>query len=402
MEVFPAKVVILSWEFPPRIVGGIASHVYELSRNLSMLGVDVTIITFSSPETKKYENMDGVEIFRVPLYDFPAPDFASKILMGNLNIKQKAIEILKASKDKPKIIHAHDWLVAIAAISLKNLFKIPLVTTIHSTEYGRTNGLPSNYNKMIHQIESWLVSESLKVICCSKYMSQSIRKEFGVEDGKITVIHNGVNFKKFRRKGNNYNLNEVRSLFVGSNEKLILFVGRLIFEKGLNVLLEAFPKVLQKVDAKLVVVGDGYLREEILKKALSYGFPDKVCVTGFLNEETLNQLYMAADVCVVPSLYEPFGIVALEAMAAKTPVVVSDVGGLSEIVRHKKTGIKVQPNNPVLLASSILEVLEGGKHVERMVKNAYKEIVDKYSWRVVAEKTKSLYVDILNHVSKLH
>jgi len=395
METFPGKVILLSWEFPPRIVGGIASHVYELSRNLSMLGVDVTVITFSSPETKKYENIDGVEVFRVPPYDFPAPDFASKILMTNLNIKQKAIEVLKANKDKPKIIHAHDWLVAIAAISLKNLFKIPLVTTLHSTEYGRANGLPSNYNKMIHQIESWLVSESLKVVCCSRYMSQSICKEFGIEDSRVTVICNGINPQKFRKKGNNHNPGDVRSLFADSDEKLVLFVGRLVSEKGLNVLLEAFPRVLQKVNAKLIVVGDGYLKEEILKRAWSYGFPDKIYVTGFLDEKILNQLYVAADVCVVPSLYEPFGLVALEAMAAKTPVIASDVGGLSEIVEHGKTGIKVQPNNPTLLADSIIDVLKGGKDIDRMVKNAYKKIVNEYSWRIVAEKTKNLYIDIL-------
>ena len=143
------------------------------------------------------------------------------------------------------------------------------------------------------------------------------------------------------------------------------------------------------------MVPRGYLKEEILKRAWSYGFPDKIYVTGFLDEKILNQLYVAADVCVVPSLYEPFGLVALEAMAAKTPVIASDVGGLSEIVEHGKTGIKVQPNNPTLLADSIIDVLKGGKDIDRMVKNAYKKIVNEYSWRIVAEKTKNLYIDIL-------
>ena len=140
-------------------------------------------------------------------------------------------------------------------------------------------------------------------------------------------------------------------------EKIVLFVGRLVYEKGIHVLINAVPKILSKVNAKFIIVGSGYMKEQLLNIVRSMGLEHKVLFEGFMDEATLLKLQRCADVSVVPSLFEPFGIVALEAMAAKSPVVASDTGGLSEIIEHDVTGVKVYPNNPDSLAWGITKVL---------------------------------------------
>ncbi|NHV96939.1 MAG: glycosyltransferase family 4 protein, partial [Thaumarchaeota archaeon] len=349
------KAVMLTWEFPPRIIGGIAPHVYNLSINLVKLGVEVHVVTCDFPNTPEYEVVEGVEVHRFDSYNLPTPDFAAWVQLMNLNMQRAATQIIKSKQGGSIIIHAHDWLAAKAGIGLKHLNRVPLVSTIHATEYGRRGGVFSDYNRMIHEIEVWLGSESKRVICCSHFMAEQVNKVLGVPYEKIRVIPNGIDPAIFTNlKG----VGEVRSRFAERGEKLVLFVGRLVVEKGVHVLLDAIPKVLQKVEAKFVIAGDGYLRSEVVKRVAERGLGGKVHVTGYLDTDTIRRLFLAADVCVIPSLYEPFGIVALEAMAAGCPVVASDTGGLSEIVEHEKTGVKVYPNNPDSLAWGILRVLE--------------------------------------------
>ena len=388
------KAVMLTWEFPPRIIGGIATHVYNLSISLVKLGVEVHVVTCDFPNTPAYEVVEGVEVHRFDSYSLPTPDFAAWIQLMNLNMQRAATHIIKKSKrDGSIIIHAHDWLSAKAGIGLKHLNRLPLVSTIHATEYGRRGGVFSDYNRMIHEIEVWLGSESKRVICCSRFMAEQVNKVLGVPYEKIRVISNGIDPSLFRNlKG----VEEVRSRFADRGEKLVLFVGRLVVEKGVLVLLDAIPKVLQKVDAKFVIAGDGYLRSEVTKRVVESGLGGKVHVTGYLDTDTIRRLFLAADVCVIPSLYEPFGIVALEAMAAGCPVVASDTGGLSEIIEHEKTGVKVYPNNPDSLAWGILRVLESKDLVEYLKRNMREKVERKYRWSTIAQTTKSVYEETLN------
>jgi len=387
------KVVMLTWEFPPRIIGGIAPHVYNLSINLVKLGVEVHVVTCDFPNTPAYEVVEGVEVHRFDSYNLPTPDFAAWIQLMNLNMQRAATKIIKSKRDGSIIIHTHDWLSAKAGIGLKHLNRLPLVSTIHATEYGRRGGVFSDYNRMIHEIEVWLGSESKRVICCSRFMAEQVNKVLEVPYEKIKVIPNGIDPSIFT---NLEGVEDVRSRFAGKNEKLVLFVGRLVVEKGVHVLLDAIPKVLQKVDAKFIIAGDGYMRSELVKRVAESGLAGKVHITGYLDTNTIRRLFLAADVCVIPSLYEPFGIVALEAMAAGCPVVASDTGGLSEIIEHEKTGVKVYPNNPDSLAWGILRVLESKDLVERLKKNMREKVEREYRWSNIAQTTKSVYEEALN------
>jgi glycosyltransferase involved in cell wall biosynthesis len=180
----------------------------------------------------------------------------------------------------------------------------------------------------------------------------------------------------------------------------VLFVGRLVYEKGAHVLINGIPKVLEKVDAKFVIVGSGYMKEQLSNIVKSMGLEHKVLFTGFVDDETLLKLQRCADVSVVPSLFEPFGIVALEAMAAKSPVVVSDTGGLSEIVDHDSTGIKVYSNSPESLAWGITKILLDGNYANRIRENAFKKVQEKYDWDKIAQQTERIYEGVLGEYSK--
>jgi len=177
-------------------------------------------------------------------------------------------------------------------------------------------------------------------------------------------------------------------------------VGRLVYEKGVHVLVNAVPRVLEKVNAKFIIVGSGYMKEQVLNIVRNTKMEHKVLFAGFTDDATLLRLQRCADVSVVPSLFEPFGIVALEAMAARSPVVVSDTGGLSEIVDHDWTGVKVYPNNPESLAWGIVKVLTDENYKKNLVENAYKKILDKYDWEKIAQQTKKIYEGVLSEYSK--
>lgn len=388
---------MLSWEFPPRIVGGIAAHVYDLSLALSNLDTEVYVITCDFPGAKEYEEIDGVHVHRVDSYQFPTPDFASWTFMMNLNMLKQAIGVIKASRGAIDIVHAHDWLVADAAISLKHIFRIPMVATIHSTEYGRRNGIHTDYQRMIHQTEAWLSREAWRIICCSDYMKNHVSSALGFPRENIVIIPNGVDLNKFSEY---YDREAFRNQFAGADEKLVLYVGRLVYEKGAHVLVNAISKVLQRVNAKFVIVGEGYLKDSLMKQTWELGLGRRVFFTGFLDDRLVKLLYRTADVCAVPSLYEPFGIVALEAMAAGTPVVTSGVGGLSEVIEHDKTGVIVYPNDPDSLAWGITRVLNDDGYSKRIRDNALEKIKTVYNWHGIAEKTRDSYQGVLEEYVK--
>jgi glycosyltransferase involved in cell wall biosynthesis len=195
-------------------------------------------------------------------------------------------------------------------------------------------------------------------------------------------------------------LRDFRAKFALPEEKIVLYVGRLVYEKGIHILINAVPKVLSKANAKFIIVGSGYMKEQLLAIVRGMGLEHKVLFEGFVDEQSLLKLQKCADVTVVPSLFEPFGIVALEAMAAKSPVVVSDTGGMSEIVEHDVTGVKVYPDNPDSLAWGINRILLDDKYRQWIVDNAYRVVQNKYGWSKIAEQTKSIYERILTEYSK--
>jgi len=392
------SVMMLTWEFPPRVIGGISPHVFFLSKSLAKNGVKVYVVTCDFPGAQAREVIDGVEVYRVDSYKNPAPDFATWVYLMNLNMQREAAAIVNKLGNKIDIFHAHDWLVATAGIGLKHVFRKPLFVTMHSTEIGRRDGLHTDTEKMIHETEAWLTYEAWKVICCSDYMVSHVKWAFGLPADKLVMIRNGVNIKVYDEIEKN--LESFRAKFALPEEKIVLYVGRIVYEKGIHVLINAVPKVLEKVNAKFIIVGSGYMKEQLLNIVRSMGLEHKVLFMGFVEDETLLRLQKCTDISIVPSLFEPFGIVALEAMAAKSPVVVSDTGGLSEIVDHNATGFKAYPNNPDSLAWGITKILLDENYKKYIRENAYRKVQEKYGWEKIAQQTKQIYKAVLGEYSK--
>jgi glycogen(starch) synthase len=395
----PLSVMFLTWEYPPRVIGGISPHVFYLSKSLAKNGVNVHVVTCDFPGAPARETVEGVEVYRVDSYKNPSPDFATWVYLMNLNMQKEAASIAAKLKDKIDVFHAHDWLVATAGIGLKHVFRKPLLVTMHSTEIGRRDGIHTSTERMIAETEAWLTYEAWKVICCSQYMVSHVKWAFGLPDDKLVMVPNGVNMQVYEEV-RKHDLKGFRTAFALPEEKLVLFVGRLVFEKGAHVLINAIPKILKKVNAKFVIVGSGYMKEQLSTIVRSMGLEHKVLFTGFMDEESLLKLQCCADVSVVPSMFEPFGIVALEAMAAKSPVVVSDTGGLSEIVEHDVTGVKVYSNNIESLAWGITKVLTDDKYANILRENAYRRVQEKYDWDKIAQQTERIYEGVLGEYSK--
>jgi len=264
---------------------------------------------------------------------------------------------------------------------------------MHSTEYGRRNGIHNDLQTCIHEIEDWLCFESWRIITCSYYMRDHISWCFHVPENKFCVIPNGVDVTKFHFS---FNFWEIRNRFAHESEKILLFVGRLVPEKGVDVLMKALPIISNNgVNAKIVAVGEGPQRDAYRQLANDYNVGNKILFTGHLNDWMLRALYRVADVAIVPSLFEPFGIVALEAMAAHCPLVASAVGGLNEIVDHEGTGLKVPPNNPEALAWAILRMIRDVGFKGWVVNNAYRKCLWNYNWDKIAEWTTGVYEAVL-------
>ncbi|MEM0287472.1 MAG: glycosyltransferase family 4 protein [Nitrososphaerota archaeon] len=384
------SVIMLTWEYPPRIIGGLSAHVYELSKSLAEMGVKVHVVTCDFPGAPEYEEDDGVKVHRIDSYRYPTPDFATWVAMMNVNLQHAAAEIIASGK-KFTLLHAHDWLVADASIGLKHTFRLPLVATIHSTEYGRRNGIHDDYQRMISSHESWLTREAWRVICCSNYMAWEVSNILGVSHDKIDVVPNGINSESYEKTPASQ---EIRSRFALTDEKLILYVGRLVHEKGVHLLLEAMPLLVRDFNAKLVVVGEGYLKEELINRARQLGIENKVYITGFLESSILKQLFRVADICVIPSLYEPFGIVALEAMVSRCPIVTTGVGGLGEILQHEKTALFVH-STPESIRWGISQLLQNRALADALAESAYKRAKSLYRWDNIARSTLSVYERVI-------
>ena len=382
------KILMLTWEYPPRIVGGIARVVHDLSHRLIKDGHEVTVVTYKDENLTKYENDKGVKVYRVDNYMISPNNFTDWIMQLNFNLISKATEIIN-EQGKFDVIHAHDWLVAYAAKTLKQSYKIPIVSTIHATEAGRNSGIHDDVQRYINDTEWLLTYESADVIVNSNYMKCELQRLFGLPFDKINVIPNGVNLNNFNGIDRDYNF---RRQYAMDNEKIILYLGRLVYEKGVQNLISAMPKILDRYhDAKLIIAGKGGMIEELKNQVKCLGIENKVYFTGYLDSKSVQKMYKCADVAVFPSTYEPFGIVALESMLSGTPTVVSDVGGLNEIIEHGITGMKSYAGNPNSIADSVLELLFDPQLCNNISKNAKAKVKSSYNWNKIAQDTHYVY-----------
>lgn len=387
---------MLSWEYPPRIVGGIARVVHDLAQKLAQEGNEVHVVTCWEPNTKEFEKDKDVFVHRVHTFNINA-NFIEWVHHLNFAMMEYCIRLFN-DFGKFDIIHAHDWIVAFAARTLKYAYRVPLVSTIHATEFGRNCGLHNDLQRYIGSVEWWLTYESWRVICNSHYMKGEINYVFQLPDDKLKVIPNGVDVNKFSGVKRDY---DFRRNFAADNEKVVFFIGRLVQEKGVSVLMDAIPKILYYYnDVKFVIGGKGPQLDYLKDKVLSMGISNRVYFTGYLNDKELLKLYKCADVAVFPSTYEPFGIVALEGMVAEVPVVVSDVGGLGEIINHGHDGMKAYVGNANSLADSILGLLYDSALATKCVSNAILKIKNTYNWDIIAKQTLKLYEEVVKESKK--
>ncbi|MDY6795317.1 MAG: glycosyltransferase family 4 protein [Actinomycetota bacterium] len=386
------KILLLSWEYPPRIIGGLGTHVHQLAVNLARLGANVHVITKDVENAPDYEEIDDVHIHRVPLYAprIPQDEWVPWTLQFNVALLEKAIPLINERIGKVQVIHAHDWLVAHAGIALKHAYRIPLVATIHATEYGRhQRNLPEGMSRIIHQIEWWLTFESVRTICCSNYMRDEVVKIFELPFDKVSVIPNGIEYKLFQIDPDE---ERIRKRFIEPDSRMVFFVGRLVYEKGVQTVIEAMPKILEEVpDIRFLVAGTGPHVRALQAMIEEFGLDHKIKMLGFVDMDVLVKFYKCADLTVVPSLYEPFGMVVLEAMVAGCPVIVAETGGLKEIVVHEETGLCFRPGNSDSLAQAIIRVLKDERLADRLTSDAFKFIEQKYSWGRIARQTLEIY-----------
>jgi glycosyltransferase involved in cell wall biosynthesis len=383
---------MLSWEFEPHIVGGLGRHVSELVPALGRAGVEVHLVTPRFQGGPQAEALSPKTIvYRAEPQQVESPDFFTGVWRTNVTMAQSAREILQTNGPFD-VLHCHDWLTSFAAVDLKHQYRLPLVATIHATEKGRGRGkLHGDMARAIHNMEWWLTYEAWRIICTSGYMASEVHSTFQVPFDKIDIIPNGVDASEFDAL-EGVDLADFRSRYALPEEKIVLYVGRMVQEKGVYVLLEAASKVLAEYPAaKFVLAGTGPELEGVRTRAQELGLGPKAYIVGYVDDDTRNRLYKVADVAVFPSLYEPFGIVALEAMAARCPVVASNTGGLSEVIENHFTGILVTPGDSDSLAWGILHTLRRPDWSRARVENAYHVVKTKYNWDLVASSVAAVY-----------
>jgi glycogen(starch) synthase len=388
------RVLMLSWEYPPLLVGGLGRHVHALAEAMARAGHQVTVLTRHPDPAEQLpydEELGGVRVVRVA-EDPALLRFEDELLAWTMALNHALTRTGLAVCDEapPDVVHAHDWLVAHAATTLKHHLRVPLVATLHGTEAGRHQGwLPGPLNRSIHSVEWWLTYEARRVIACSAHMGWEVTRLFDLPPDKVDVVPNGVDLRRWQPPPEQVAAARRRW---GGDGPLVVYSGRLVYEKGVQDLLAAVPRLRRRHPGlRLVVAGRGPEGEELRALARRLRLGRSVTFAGFVPETELAALTAAADCAVVPSVYEPFGLVALEAAAAGTPVVASDSGGLRELVEHRRTGLSFRAGDPAGLADAVSELLADQVLGRRLVRGAQAVLRRDHSWAKVAARTVDVY-----------
>ncbi|MGK2932894.1 MAG: glycosyltransferase family 4 protein [Solirubrobacterales bacterium] len=387
----PNRILIVTWEYPPLIEGGLARHVRKLSEALVELGVEVHVLTRGGEQATVEEEMAGVLIHRIvePKRPTDLAEFVTWVERMNSDMLAAGVEL--GDRYEFDLVHGHDWLVAGACDHLARRYGVPLVTTIHATEYGRHQGWVEKHpQKHIHGVEKWIANRSDRVIACSHFMREQIAEIFAVDQGHISVIPNGIDPDDLPAEDPT-GLAALRSEFAKPDENLVLLIGRLVYEKGFQLALEAMPAVIGALpNTRFLVAGSGTHEAELHKQAEELGLMTHGTFLGWIGDDVLHSLYRIADLTVVPSIYEPFGLVALEAMASKCPCIAADTGGLREVVPIEGAGLRFRASDPEHLAEAAIQVLGDKELSQRMVEEGLAHI-RMFDWADVALQTLELY-----------
>ena len=413
------KIAVLVYEYPPKIVGGLGTYAAEITRKFVLMDHDVTVFTMNDDggTLPTREIWRGIEIHR-PLHidvSDSLPDVISedikkwgrgvhlfgKLLVYNYLTASKLInELIKKEGMKYDIVVAHDWLSVMGGVTVKRESGLPLAFHVHSTEKGRTLG---NGSSVVSNIESRGGNMADMIVTVSYAMKDELI-QLGFPRDKIFVSYNGVDPQKYNPESVSAEQTKKIREFYGlkDDELMILFLGRLVGVKGVDKLIMAMPHVLSKVPkARLIIVGVGDLQEYLTNLTRTMRLDEYVRFRfDFIPEEDRILHYAACDIAVFPSLYEPFGIVALEAMSMEKPVVVGAAGvsGMREIVvpcSEEQCGYHIDPNNPSDIAWGVISALESPEKRKWLGKNGRKRVLAEFTWSKIAEKTVELYEKML-------
>jgi len=386
------RVLILSWEYPPLIEGGLARHVRKLAENMAAQGVDVHVLARGREEDSAEEEVGGVLVHRVREPERPRDlsEFVAWIEHMNSDMLAAGVEV--GDRYDFDVVHGHDWLVASAGDHLAKRFRAPLVVTIHATEYGRHQGWVDKHpQSYIHGVERWMANRAERLITCSSYMREHVADIYGLEESRVNVISNGIDPSELVPVDD---LDTLRGRFAAPEERLVLLVGRLVYEKGFQLALEALPGLIERVgNVRFLVAGSGTAEEELRAQASRLGLDEHGTFLGWIGDDVLHSLYRIADLTVVPSIYEPFGLVALEAMASGCPCLVADTGGLREVVPNEDVGLRFRSRDPSSLATMAERLLTDEELRDRLVAEASEHVLT-FDWADVARQVAAVYAEV--------
>jgi glycogen(starch) synthase len=407
------RICFFVWEYPPKLVGGLGTYAEYITREFVEAGHDVTIFTLNPGNLKTREVIKGVEIHRPLIADasnvFPifVTDnlkkwganirFFNDIFIYNVLSATKLINgLIKKEGYKFDVVAIHDWLSSIAGIIIKNETEIPVVFHVHSTEFGRSGGQGS---EVVSHFESATVQAADRIITVSNVMREDLIRH-GWSAQKISVVWNGVDAERYDpTKYGSKDIKRIRDNYgIKKDECMLFFLGRLTWVKGVRNLIQAMPTILKDYPkTKLVILGKGEEQKDIDETASRLGIKDNVvCRFDFVPEEERILHYAASDVCVFPSVYEPFGIVSLEAMAMAKPLVVGAhgvVGFREQVINSgpEQNGIHVNGENSADIAWGVKEVLKNPEGAKMWGKNGRERVLRYFTWEQVAEQTLQIY-----------
>ncbi len=390
------RVLMISWEYPPVIEGGLGRHVRKLSEHLVADGVEVHVLTRGGGRLDPAEERHGVFVHRVrePQFPLDIDAFVRWVEAMNDDMRRLAFEL--SDRLEFDLVHSHDWLVAGAGASIANRLRRPWLVTVHATEFGRHGGWVDEHPQShIHAVERRMLRRAARVVACSRYMKGHVAGVFGVAPANIEVIPNGIDPADLEPLVPT-DLTKLRARFAAPDQRLVLLVGRLVYEKGFHLALDALVPVIRRSgDVRFVVAGTGMAEAELRSQARRLRLTRHGTFLGWVGDDMLHALYRVADLCIVPSIYEPFGLVALEAMASGCLCVVADTGGLREVVPDDGTvGLRFPASDSRALGEIVGHVLSDDEAHAQLVAEA-REHVLRFDWAEVARRTRELYQSLV-------